>query len=120
MADAILSPPNQNIAPTVWSPPPWAGGLVVLAYSGVVHFTDPTVVEAAALLDGIRVAVHQGYKFVILEAVIWGYVSWETRELLLDCCKLLEKVNMWESYLVSRSAKWCPDLGVLGCLNVAN
>ncbi|PON65907.1 hypothetical protein PanWU01x14_113960 [Parasponia andersonii] len=82
MADAILLPPNQNIAPTVWPPPPWAGGLVVLAYSGVVHFTDPAVVEAAALLDGIRVAVHQGYKFVILEAVIWGTLVGK----MVSCC----------------------------------
>ncbi|PON72891.1 hypothetical protein TorRG33x02_250760 [Trema orientale] len=110
-------------------------GKIISAFANRVNFTDAQVVEAASLLDGIRLALDQNYNYVVLEGdcsqVYQGLlgdmenIGWDVRSLLLDSQHFLQSIGTWEVSVIARSAnfgahnlaKWCYNNNALGFIN---
>ena len=81
-----------------------------------LHSPFPAVAEAAALLHGIIVAVDMGYNFVIFEGdyalVLNGLkgpidlLGRDVSSLILNCRKMIKRIDMWDVSLVPRTADW--------------
>ncbi|PON84734.1 hypothetical protein TorRG33x02_194380 [Trema orientale] len=84
-------------------------GKIISASANRVNFTDAQVVEAASLLDGIRLALDQNYNYVVLEGdcsqVYQGFlgdmenIGWDVRSLLLDFQHFLQSMTHGRSQL---------------------
>ncbi|PON47348.1 Ribonuclease H-like domain containing protein [Trema orientale] len=91
-------------------------GSLVIIFSSIVHSTDPAVAEAATLLHGIKVVVDIGYNFVIFEGdcalVLNGLkgpidlLGRDVSSLILNCHKMIKRIDMWDVSLVPRTADW--------------